>query len=155
MTRFSIFLNGCFSVMGGPMDMIFGVFWETTVRFLKSIISQFFSIYSKSYNIFNAKSRFKTQGLLTKRRAVLGSSNYMSPIEHYKSFLKWPWWSLAFEVFEILRSPVSMQKSNMTSTLFLMNFQNMVLTLCQTQYSRLQKMLLVSHKMTFLENEAA
>ena len=35
-----------------------------------------------------------------------------------------------------------------------MNFQNMVLTLCQTRYSRLQKMLLVSHKITFLENEA-
>ena len=29
------------SVMGGPMDMIFGVFSETTVRLLKSIISQF------------------------------------------------------------------------------------------------------------------
>ena len=35
------FLNDFFSVMGGPMDMIFGVFSETIVRFLKYIISQF------------------------------------------------------------------------------------------------------------------
>ena len=29
------FLKDCFSVMGGPMDMIFGVFLETCVRLLK------------------------------------------------------------------------------------------------------------------------
>ena len=29
------FVNGCFSVMGGPMDMIFGVFSETIVAFWK------------------------------------------------------------------------------------------------------------------------
>ena len=35
------FLKGFFSVMGGPMDMIFGVFSETYVRLLKNITSQF------------------------------------------------------------------------------------------------------------------
>ena len=44
-----------FSVMGNPMDMIFGAFLETYVRLLKSIISQFFSKYSKSYNNLNVK----------------------------------------------------------------------------------------------------
>ena len=44
-----------FSVMGNPMDMIFGAFLETYVRLLKSIISQFFSKYSKSYNNLNIK----------------------------------------------------------------------------------------------------
>ena len=53
------FLKGRFSVMGGPMDMIFGVFSETYVRLLKKIISRFFSKYSKSYNNLNVKSCLK------------------------------------------------------------------------------------------------
>ena len=36
------FLKGCFSVMGGPMNMIFGMFLETNVRLLKREISQSF-----------------------------------------------------------------------------------------------------------------
>ena len=42
------FLKGRFSVMGGPMDMIFGLFSEIYIRLLKSRISQFFSKYGKS-----------------------------------------------------------------------------------------------------------
>ena len=53
------FLNGRFSIMGGPITIIFGVFSETIVRLLKSIISQFFSKDSKSYNILNVKSCLK------------------------------------------------------------------------------------------------
>ena len=53
------FLKGRFSINGGPMDMIFGVFSETYVKLLKSIISQFFSKYSKSYNNLNVKSCIK------------------------------------------------------------------------------------------------
>ena len=53
------FLNDHFSVIGCPMNMIFGLFPETIVRILKSIISQFFSKYTKSYNILNAKSCLK------------------------------------------------------------------------------------------------
>ena len=56
------YLNGRFSVMGGSMDMIFGVFSETIVRLLKSIILQFFSKYSKSYNILDSKSCLKIKG---------------------------------------------------------------------------------------------
>ena len=37
------FLNDCFSIMGDPMDTIFGVFSEIIVRLLKSIILHFFS----------------------------------------------------------------------------------------------------------------
>ena len=37
------FLKGRFFVMDGLMDMFLGVFSETYVRFLKSIISEFFS----------------------------------------------------------------------------------------------------------------
>ena len=43
-----IFLKGRFSVMGDPMDIIFGVFSEIYVRLLKSEISKFFSKYTKS-----------------------------------------------------------------------------------------------------------
>ena len=53
------FLKGRFSVMGGPMDMIFGLFSETYVRLLKSTTLQFFSRYSKNYNNLNVKSYFK------------------------------------------------------------------------------------------------
>ena len=53
------FLKSRFSVMGGPMDIIFGIFSETYVRLLKSIISQFLSKYSKSYNNLNAKNCLK------------------------------------------------------------------------------------------------
>ena len=49
------FLNSHFSVTADPMDMIFGVFLETNLRLLKSIISQFFSKYSESYNNLNVK----------------------------------------------------------------------------------------------------
>ena len=38
------FLKGCFSVMGGPMDMIFGVFSANYVRLLKSIGGIFFKM---------------------------------------------------------------------------------------------------------------
>ena len=55
------FLNGCFSVMAGPINMIFDVFSETIVRFLKGIIPQFFSKDSKSHNILNAKSCLKLE----------------------------------------------------------------------------------------------
>ena len=57
------FLESHFSVMGGPVDMIFGVFSGTYVRFLKSITLQFFSRYSKSYNNLNVKICLKLDGL--------------------------------------------------------------------------------------------
>ena len=36
------FLNDCFSVMSGPIDIIFGMFSETNVRLLKNMIMPFF-----------------------------------------------------------------------------------------------------------------
>ena len=53
------FLKGIFSVMRGPMDMIFGVFSETYVRLLTSISSQFFSRYRKSHINLNVKKYLK------------------------------------------------------------------------------------------------
>ena len=53
------FLKGSFSVIRGPMDMVFVVFSETYVRHLTSITSEFFSRYSKSYNNLNAKKCLK------------------------------------------------------------------------------------------------
>ena len=55
-------LKGNFSLMRGPMDMIFGVFSETYVRLLTSITLQFFSRYSKSYNNLNVKKCLKLNG---------------------------------------------------------------------------------------------
>ena len=56
------FLKGRFSLMDGHMDMIFGVFSETYVRLLKSIISEFISRYRKGYNNLNVKSCLKLNG---------------------------------------------------------------------------------------------
>ena len=56
------FLKGRFSVMSGSMDMIFDMLSETNVGLLKNIILQFFSKYSKSYNILNVKSCLKLNG---------------------------------------------------------------------------------------------
>ena len=42
------FLKERFSVMSGPMDMIFGMFSETYVRLLKGITSKLYSRCSKS-----------------------------------------------------------------------------------------------------------
>ena len=49
------FLKVRFSVISGPMDLIFGVFSEIDVRLVNNIISQFIAKYSKSYNILNIK----------------------------------------------------------------------------------------------------
>ena len=38
------FLKGCFSVMGGPMNMIFGVFSANYVRLLKNVTEIFFKM---------------------------------------------------------------------------------------------------------------
>ena len=50
------FFKRLFLVMGDSIDMIFDVFSETILSLLKSVTSQFFSKYSKSYNILNAES---------------------------------------------------------------------------------------------------
>ena len=56
------FLKGSFSVMRGPIDMVFGVFLETYVRVLTSITSPLFSRYSKNYNNLNVKKCLKLNG---------------------------------------------------------------------------------------------
>ena len=48
--------------MGSPFDMIFGVFSETYVMLVISIILHFFSRYSKYYNNLNVKSYLKFNG---------------------------------------------------------------------------------------------
>ena len=56
------FLKGCFSVMSGPMEIVFGMFSKSNMRLLKYITLQFFSKYSKSYNILNVESCLKHNG---------------------------------------------------------------------------------------------
>ena len=53
------FLKNRFSGMSGPIDMVFGMFSKSNVRLLKYITAQFFSKYSKSYNILNVKKCLK------------------------------------------------------------------------------------------------
>ena len=120
------FLKNWFSVMSTPMDMIFGLPSENNVRLLKHTISQFFSKYSKSYNILNIKKVLKTQRPLAKTWAVLRPSNYMYLVELSK-----------------------------TLPLFLMYFQNHYLVLSHIRFFRLQKMLFILQKSVFIENKAA
>ena len=56
------FLKGHFSVMGGPMDMIFDMFSETNVRLLKNIVLQFSQNIAKVITIFHVKSCLKLNG---------------------------------------------------------------------------------------------
>ena len=56
------FLKDSFSVMHGPIDMIFGMFLKTYVRLLTSITSHYFSEYNKSYNNLNVKKCLKLNG---------------------------------------------------------------------------------------------
>ena len=45
--------------MGGSIDMDVGVFWEISVGFQKSVVSQPFPRYSQSYVNSNVKSSLK------------------------------------------------------------------------------------------------
>ena len=51
------FLIGRYFVMGGPIDITVGVFWETSVGFLKNVVLQLFPKYSQSNVNLNVKSR--------------------------------------------------------------------------------------------------
>ena len=75
--------------MGGPVDMIFGVFSETYVRLLKSLTWQFLSRYSKSYNNLSVKSCLKLNGPKQKDGLRWGRQIYMYPINPYKCVLEW------------------------------------------------------------------
>ena len=59
--KFFVFLKGRYFVMGCPIDMNVCVFWETYVRFLRSVLLQLFPKYSPSnVNLnFKIKSRSK------------------------------------------------------------------------------------------------
>ena len=57
--KFFIFLKGRYFVMGGPINMNFGVFWETPVDFLKSVVLQRFPKYIQSNVNLNVKNRAK------------------------------------------------------------------------------------------------
>ena len=98
-----------FSVIGGPMDMIFDVLLETNVRLLKNIILQFFSKYSKSYNILNVKRCLKLKALSHNTGRVeavkLHASNRTLQEPFRMPLIK----SVVFVVFEILSSHFSMQ----------------------------------------------
>ena len=58
-TQIFIFLRSRYFVMGGPSDRNVGLFWETSVGFLKSMILQLFSKYSQSNVNMNSTSRAK------------------------------------------------------------------------------------------------
>ena len=57
--KFFIFLKGRYFVTGGSVDMNLGLFWETPVDFLKSVVLQLFPKYSQSNVNSNVKSRAK------------------------------------------------------------------------------------------------
>ena len=54
---FFMFLRGLYLLMGGPIDINFDVFGETSVGFLKRAVLQFFPKYSSSYVNLTFKSR--------------------------------------------------------------------------------------------------
>ena len=163
------FFKGCFSVMCGSMDMIFGLFWETYVRLLIRITSQFLSRCSKSYNNLNVKICSKLN-FLNKKTGCVGAPNLYVTNTTLQVLSRMVLINfVAFVVFKMVNR-VSMQNllnannwhmqnlgrlSNVTSYLFSMYFKDQLLVLSNFWFPRLQKMLLVPHKMVFLENEVA
>ena len=97
------FLKDRFSVKSDPMNVIFGMFSETNVWLLKNIILQFFSKYSKRYNISNVKSCSKLNGLVEDVKLHVFNRTLQ---ELFRIVLIKP---VAFVVFEILRNLISMQ----------------------------------------------
>ena len=53
--KFFIFLKSLYLVTGGSIDMNFGVFWETSVGFLKSVVLQLFQNIVKLMLIWMSK----------------------------------------------------------------------------------------------------
>ena len=59
------------------MDIIFGMFSETYVRLLKSITSQFFARYSKSYNNLNVENCLNSMALKKQMGNVWAAKLYV------------------------------------------------------------------------------
>ena len=57
-----ILFSGRYFIMGGPIGMNVGVFGETFVGFLKSVILQLFPKYRQCYVNLNVKSKPKFNG---------------------------------------------------------------------------------------------
>ena len=57
--KFFIFLKGHYFVTEGCIDINVGVFWETSVGFLKIVVSQLLPKYSQSHGNLNVKIRPK------------------------------------------------------------------------------------------------
>ena len=57
--KFFIFLKSRYFTKGASIDMNFGVFWETSIGSLKSVVPQPFPKYSQSYANLDVKSTLK------------------------------------------------------------------------------------------------
>ena len=88
--KFFIFLKSHYFIKGDSIDMNVGVFWETSVGFLKSILLQPFPKYSQSYANLSVKVG-QNSTALKNRQVFLVFSIYVQLLELYKSFLEWPW----------------------------------------------------------------
>ena len=76
-TQIFLISKGRYFAMGCPIDMNFGVFWETPVDFLKSVVLQLFPKYIQNNVNLNVKSRAKIQLPLKSRGVVLVFSIWM------------------------------------------------------------------------------
>ena len=100
------FLKDRFSVMGSPMDVIFGMFSQAYVRLLKIIISHFF--FQNIANVItyqmlkfaqNSTAFNKRTGHVDDVKLHVSNRNLQEPL------IK----PVTFVVFEILRNLISMQ----------------------------------------------
>ena len=108
------FLNGCFSIMGGPINMIFDVFSETIVRFLKNInLHKLLKKLLKTWGPLKKMGHFGAVKLHVPNRTLWELSRM--------ALVKF----VAFVIFEILCSLVFMQKSlNVNNCWHRQNFKN-------------------------------
>ena len=99
--------------------------FQTYMRLLKHIISQFFSKYSKSYNILNVKSCLKLNGRQKKADHVEAVKLHVSNRTLQELFRMGLIKSAVFVVFEILCNLVSMENFlNANNCWSKQNFEN-------------------------------
>ena len=108
-----------------PYGYDLGLLSQTYMRLLKHIISQFFSKYSKSYNILNVKSCLKLNGRQKKADHVEAVKLHISNRTLQELFRMGLIKSAVFVVFEILCNLVSMENFlNANNCWSKQNFEN-------------------------------
>ena len=120
-----IFLIGCYFIVGGLIDMNVGVFWETSVDFLKSVICNFSRNIAKVMSIW--MSKVEQNSTAFKKWTGYFSVFYLDIACRTLEELSWMTLVkfVTFVVLKILDNLISMKNSlNANNCWYNQNFEN-------------------------------